>query len=196
LDYARFAEKAGVDGLQIAMSQYGDDESHFKHYKELVASTRLGIVVHGKPGLALWRKLVTLDSIVAFKEEFDPYYTLPLYKEFGERINIYAGGQKSRLLTYRPYGMNAYYSTFSSFAPEIAMRFWKTVEGKREREAGDIILAYDVPFFQRWSHSFWRATLEVFGIASRFLRPPEETFSDEQVSDARSFYQKLGLIPG
>ena len=60
------------------------------------------------------------------------FYSLQLYRSFGKRLTLFAGGEKARLLTYYPYGMRAWYSTFMTFAPSVAIQFWKAVE------AGDL----------------------------------------------------------
>src|SRR5262249_10165309 len=51
------------------------------------------------------------------------------------------------------------------------------------------------PFSERWSHPFWRATLEHFGIASRWVRPPQPSYTDQQMPYVESFYDELGLKP-
>lgn len=195
VDYARYAESLGADAVQVLTPTSGDDEGKFEHYKAVSAATHLGLVVHGPPNLPLMKRLAEIDSVVAVKAEFTVDYTVSLYQFLKERWNIFQGGQKSQFLAYVPYGMQAYYSTFSTFAPDIAMTFWNAVERSELKKAGEIVLKYDVPFFQKWSHSFWRATLEHFGVASRYLRPPERTFTDAQIAEVKSFFSTLGLQP-
>jgi len=197
VDYARFAESIGADGVQVLMcaNAGADDRAHFEHYQAVANNTKLAIVVHGQPSLALMEQLVTLESIVGFKEEYDIDYTLALYRRFGERLNIFAGGGKGRFLAYRPYGMNAYYSTFITFAPQLAMRFWNSIKENDLKAAKEFVLKYDVPLYENWSQSFWRASLECFGVASRYMRPPQPTFSESQMADVRAFYRRLGLQP-
>jgi len=195
VDYARYAEAVGADAVQVLNPAEGDIESWFRHYKTVAEATRLGIVVHGAMTLPLIKRLAEIDSIVAMKAEFTVAQTASFYEALKGRWNIFQGGQKSSFLAFVPYGMQAYYSTFSSFAPEAAMDFWNIFKTNDIRKAGDWVLKYDVPFFEKWSHPFWRATLEHFGIASRYLRPPEQTFSDAQMAEVRSFYDGLGLGP-
>jgi dihydrodipicolinate synthase/N-acetylneuraminate lyase len=195
VDYARFAESIGADGVQVLMCANADanDDGHFEHYKTVANSTKLALVVHGQPSLPLMERLMTLGSIVGFKEEYTPDYTLSLYKRFGDRLNIFAGGGKARFLTYQPYGMQAYYSTFITFAPQLALRFWNAVKNNDLKAATDFVIKYDVPLYEGWSQSFWRASLECFGVAGRYMRPPQPTFSDSQMADVRTFYRGLGL---
>ena len=195
VDYARYAESVGADAVQVLTPAAGDDEGKFEHYKAVAAATRLGLVVHGPANLPFMKRLATIDSIVAIKAEFTVDYTVALYQSLKGRWNIFQGGQKSQFLAYVPYGMQAYYSTFSTFAPEVAMNFWSAVQSNDLKKAGEVVLKYDVPFFQKWSHPFWRATLEHFGLASRYLRPPERGFTDAQMAEVKSFYEGLGLNP-
>jgi dihydrodipicolinate synthase/N-acetylneuraminate lyase len=165
----------------------------FDHYRKIAAATKLGIVLHGQAPLPLLKRLLTLDSVVAYKEEYPPAYSVEVFSLYGNRLNIFAGGQKSRYLMFQPYGMQAYYSTFATFAPEIPKRFWAACEKKDFDTAREIVTRYDVPFFHAWSHPFWRATMEYFGVAKRYVRPPDRSFSDQQVKDLKVFYTKLGL---
>jgi dihydrodipicolinate synthase/N-acetylneuraminate lyase len=165
-----------------------------KHLETVARSVRIALVLNGLPSQGVLRRLQSIDSLVAIKEEFTTDYTIPIYREFGDRWNIFAGGTKAWFLTYRPYGMQAYYSAFATFAPEIAMLFWRAVEKDNLAQARQITLHYDVPFFERWNHAFWRATLECFGVASRYQRPPAETYSDQQMIQVKAFYQSLGLL--
>ena len=193
VDFARYATAAGASAIQVVMPPGGDDDSYYEHFRAVAASTPRAIGIHGQPSMALLRKLAHIENIVAFKEEFTPEYTLQIYEEFGDRWNIFAGGSKSRLLTYLPYGMHAYYSAFSTFAPKVAMNFWHAVERKDLAAAAQVVLRYDVPFFRRWTMPFWTATLEHFGIARRYVRPPAVVFTDAQMKDVASFYKGLGL---
>jgi len=195
VEYARYAESVGADAVQVLTPTAGDDEGKFEHYKAVAAATRLGLVIHGPANLPLMKRLAAIDSVVAIKAEFTVDYTASLYQFLEGRWNIFQGGQKSQFLAYVPYGMHAYYSTFSTFAPDIAMMFWSAVERNDLRKAGEIVLKYDVPFFQKWSHPFWRATLEHFGVASRYLRPPERTFTDTQIAEVKGFFDGLGVRP-
>jgi dihydrodipicolinate synthase/N-acetylneuraminate lyase len=193
VDFARYATSLGASAIQVVMPPNGTDDSYYEHFRTVAASTPCAIGIHGQPSMGLFRKLAPIENIVAFNEEFTPEYTLQIYEEFGDRWNIFAGGSKSRLLTYLPYGMHAYYSTFSTFAPKVAMKFWHAVERKDLAAAAQVVLRYDVPFFRRWTMPFWTATLEHFGIARRYMRPPAVSLTDAQMKDLASFYKGLEL---
>jgi 4-hydroxy-tetrahydrodipicolinate synthase len=193
VDYARYAEAVGADAVQVMLPSYGDPDMLYDHFRQVAAATSRGIVLHGQVPLPLLKRLMAIESIVAYKEEYPPAYSVEVFALYGKRLSLFAGGQKSRFLMFHPYGMQAYYSTFATFAPEIPRRFWSAVETGDLETARQAMLRYDVPFFQRWSHAFWRATLEHFGIAKRHLRPPDRGFTDDQMKELRAFYDSLGL---
>jgi len=195
VEYARFAESVGADAVQVMKPQEGDEESWHRHYKSVAEATRLPLVVHCAMTLPLVIRLADIESIVAMKAEFTIELTASCYAALQGRWNIFQGGQKSHFLAFVSYGMQAYYSTFSSFAPEAAMDFWRIFQTEGLRKAGDWVLKYDVPFFERWSNPFWRATLEYFGVASRHPRPPEKTFTDGQMAEVRRFFEGIRLEP-
>ena len=136
---------------------------------------------------------MSFDTIVAYKEEYPALYSVELFIEYGKRLNVFAGGQKSRFLMYQPYGMKAYYSTFSTFAPRIPKLFWNACEHGEAAAALDVVKRYDVSFFARFSFAFWRATLEHFGIAKRYMRPPDRSFTPAQTAELDAFYRGLNL---
>ena len=43
------------------------------------------------------------------------------------------------------------------------------------------------------NQAFWRGTLEHFGVAKRFVRPPAQPVSERQMQEIRAFYDGLGL---
>jgi dihydrodipicolinate synthase/N-acetylneuraminate lyase len=172
---------------------FGDDDTLFEHFRQIAAATRCSIVLHGQVPMTLLKRLMALESVVAYKEEYPAIYSVDVFTKYGSRLNIFGGGQKSKFLAYEPYGMKAYYSTFSTFAPTVPKAFWSAVEKHDASGAVEVVKRYDVPFFERFSHAFWRGTLEHFGIAKRYLRNPERTFTQTQVDELKTFYRGLNL---
>lgn len=197
-DYARFARELGADAVQVQLPAQGDQASLLEHFRQAARAAQRAIVLHGQAPIPLLRKLVEMDEISAYKEEYPALYSREVFEEFGKRINIFAGGQKGNFITFWPYGMKAYYSTFSTFAPKVTREFWSAIQARDLDRAGRVVTRYDVPFFRgtpfgAWTHAYWRATLEVHRIAKRYLRQPEVTFDDGQVAKVRDFQKQLGL---
>lgn len=193
-DYAHYAKSLGADCVQVQLPRHGSQDALYEHFRKIAkAGGDIALGMQGQVPLAALKQIVTIEQVSAYKEEYPQKYSMEVFKLYGDRLNIFAGGQKSRFLMYQPFGMQAYYSTFSTFAPQVAMRFWGAIENGDVEAARKIVLDYDVPFFLKWSHAFWRATLEHFGVAQRWLRPPEKSFTDAQVRELRTFYAEIGL---
>jgi dihydrodipicolinate synthase/N-acetylneuraminate lyase len=196
VDYARFSESVGADAVQILMPAVsGSEDELVEHYQAIARSTRLPLVLHGQYPGPLLRKLLEIDSIAAMKEDGELAYYIDRIIEFGRRVEIFAGGAENRYLVGYPYGAKAFYSTYCSFAPDIPMRFWKAVKENDLTKATEITTRYDYPFIKRFSHPFWHATLEHFGVAKRYMRPPQHTFTDQQMKEVAEFFDAQGVRP-
>ena len=75
------------------------------------------------------------------------------------------------------------------------MDFWGMIQKGDQAGAIAWVNKYDYPFLDRWSHAFWRASMEHFGTARRHLRPPVRSFTDEQMKEVKAFYDGIGLTP-
>jgi dihydrodipicolinate synthase/N-acetylneuraminate lyase len=196
IDYARYAESLGADALQILLpDNLKHEDKLFAHFDRIAKETRLPIVLHGLYSESLLRRLVELDPIVAMKEDGPLDYYIDRAIEFGDRLEIFSGGAENRYLVGYPYGSRSFFATYSGFAPDIPMKFWAAIREGNLQEAVAINKRYDHPFIKKFSHSFWHATLEYFGVATRFMRAPFETYSDEQMREVREFFNGQGLNP-
>jgi 4-hydroxy-tetrahydrodipicolinate synthase len=199
MEYAKFAESTGADAVQILMATSASEDGHVNHFQQIASSTKLPLVLHGEPSMELWKRLLAIDSLVGFKLEAEHPQGLPILEEFGDRLAIFSGGMESMFLPYQPHGMRAYFSVFAPFAPDISMQIWKATQEHRLEDAQQLVNKYEKPFAEHWNklggHPFWRATLEHFGIASRWMRPPRESLTDAQMQVVKTFYDQLGLMP-
>ena len=60
----------------------------------------------------------------------------------------------------------------------------------------DIVEKYDHPLIShRFSHPFWHASLDYFGVAGRYLRPPQHTYTNEEMKEVKAFYDRIGVYP-
>jgi 4-hydroxy-tetrahydrodipicolinate synthase len=197
--FARYAEALGASALQVLVPAdlKSDEEALVGYYREVAATTRLGLVLHGNYSEALLRKLVAIDSIVAMKEDVGLEYLIDRQIVFGDRLAIFPGGNELRFLVGYPYGCPAYYSNFAGFAPKITRDFWRAIKKGDLRAATRIGLQYDYPFVMKgFTHERWHAALEVFGVAPRYLRPPDRSYSDAEMKEAEKYWRDLGVRPG
>lgn len=193
LEYARFAASVGADALQVLGPETDDEDSVLRYYEQIARGTELPIVIHGNFSHGLLERLIAVDTIVGMKEDVGLEYYIQVQRKFGDRLAIFEGGPEYAFLVARPYGARASYTTLGTFVPQLTRKFWQAVEQDDLKEAYRIVKKYEHPFFDRFSHPFWRATLEHFGVAARYLRPPEQTFTAEQMRDVATFYKSLGL---
>ncbi len=196
VDYARFAESIGADAVQVLLpSRSGGENSIVKHFETMAQNTRLGLVLHGQYSPSLFEKLLKIDAVVAMKEDGSLNEYVDRQIAFGNRINIFGGGQEYRYIVGYPYGATAFYSTYSTFAPDISMRFWKAIQANDLKEAVQITTKYDYPYLKAFTHSWWHATLEYFGVGERYLRPPQLSYTDEQMKEVKALFDKQGIDP-
>jgi len=195
VDFARYVESVRGTALQVLKPPAGDDDEVVEHYRQVAAATQMPIVLHGDFATPLLKKLVQIDSIVALKEDISLSYYIDGMIRFGKRINCFSGGGLDWFMVAQPYGANAYFDSYATFFPEVAVRFWQAVQRGDYATETDIIEKYDHPFIQNFSAPFWHATLEYFGVAGRYLRPPQRSYSDAEMANVKQFYDKLGVFP-
>ena len=129
------------------------------------------------------------------KEDVELTYYIDRQIEFGDRIAIFAGGAETRFLVGYPYGAKSFFSTYTTFAPDISMKFWKAIRENDLKKAVEITVKYDHPFIKNFTHEFWHATLEYFGLAQRYMRPPQRSYTDAEMKQVREFFDRQGLDP-
>jgi dihydrodipicolinate synthase/N-acetylneuraminate lyase len=195
LEYVHFAEHIGASAVQVTKPNDADDQTVAQFYQDVARATQLAIVLHGEFSEDLLRRLIKIDSIVAMKEDVGLEYLIDCQIDFGERLTVFPGGFESRMLVAYPYGVRAYYSVFYQFSPQLGKQFWHAIRDGDIKAAGQFVMKYERPFAKKWSWPFWMGTIEHFGVAQRFLRPPEKALSDEQMDDVKAFWDSLGVRP-
>jgi dihydrodipicolinate synthase/N-acetylneuraminate lyase len=173
-----------------------------QHFRTIAGATKIPLLLQGMLPLALIEKLVALPSIVGMKEDGDEAYYVDVVRRFGKRLAIFCGGQKRRYLVGRPHGSPAWFSFFITFAPEVAVRFRRAIEADDLATARAIVDHYEKPVFDfcsagpRGFHAYWRALLEHFGVARRYVRPPQESCNADDMRKVATLCDRLGLAPG
>ncbi|MEX0612100.1 MAG: dihydrodipicolinate synthase family protein, partial [Pirellulales bacterium] len=194
IDYARYSQAHGADSIQILRPEGVEDEKQlFEHFLAISKSTSLPTVLHGVYSLPLLRRLAEIESIVAMKEDGELTYYIDRIIEFGDRFEIFSGGAENRFLVGYPYGARAFFSTYTGFAPDKPMLFWEAIRSDDLKRAVTLTTTYDYPFIRRFTHPFWHATLEYFGVAKRYMRKPFETLPDNQLAEVKAFFDGQGI---
>ena len=196
IDYAKFCESIGADSLQILLPKDVDDEGALEeHFQRIAKGTSLPLVLHGNYSRSLLGRLAKIDSIVAMKEDGRLTYYIDRSITFKDRFAIFSGGGEYRYLVGYPYGSKAFFSTYTGFAPDKSMMFWQAIRTGDLPRATAITKKYDYPFIQRFTHPFWHATLEYFGLAERYMRKPMKTLPVAEMADVKSFFDGQGITP-
>ena len=129
------------------------------------------------------------------KEDGELAYYIDREIGFGNRFEIFSGGAENRYLVGYPYGARAFFSTYTGFAPDKPMMFWDAVRKGDVPKAVSITKKYDYPFISRFTHPFWHATLEYFGVAKRFMRKPFDTLPDNELPGIKAFFEGQNIDP-
>ena len=196
IDYAHFCKSHEADALQILLPEgVKDEDKLYAHFLKISQSTDLPLVLHGEYSRPLLERLAKIDSIVAMKEDGQLTYYIDRIIGFGDRIEIFSGGAENRYLVGYPYGARAFFSTYTGFAPDKPMKFWDAIRNNDLKQAVTITKKYDYPFISRFTHPFWHATLEYFGVAKRFMRKPFETLPESQLPEIKAFFDGQGIDP-
>jgi hypothetical protein len=72
---------------------------------------------------------------------------------------------------------------------------WKIIQSGDIRAAAALTAKYDYPYIRTFSHSKWHATLELFGIGTRHVRPPHKVYTDVEMRELEQFFKGQGIDP-
>lgn len=196
IEYAQYSESLGADAVQVLKpADMEDADALHSHFLQISRNTSLPIVLHGIYPVEALRRLAEIDSIVAMKEDGRLTYYIDCSYEFADRFEIFSGGAENRFLVGYPYGSRAFFATYSGFAPDKPMLFWDAIKKNDLKRAVEITSKYDYPFIRRFTHPFWHATLEYFGVATRYMREPFQTLPDNELADVKTFFDGQGIDP-
>ncbi len=201
VDYARYAESVGADAVQVLLPP-GSEDGYVRHFQRISAATKLALVLQGDPSFRLIERLVEIPAVVSMKEDGSLQYYVDVVKRFGRRLAIFCGGDEQRYLVGQPYGSPAFFSFFIALAPQVTTRFWSAVQKGDMAEARAMLARYEKPVFDfclagpRTFGAYWRGFLEHFGVAKRYVRPPEESCSEEDMRRIADLCRRLGLDSG
>jgi len=203
VDYARYAESIGADAVQVLLPPGASEEGYVEHFRKIAAATKLAIVLHGAPPPEQIAKFIQVPSIVGMKEDGpDEAYYADIMKKFGKRLAIFCGGEKRRYLWGQPFGSPAWFSFFITFAPQIAVDFREAVKRNDLEAERAIIEKYEKPVMALCAggpsgfHAYWRALLEHFGVAKRYVRPPDSICTPPEMQRIRELCERLELKLG
>ena len=140
------------------------------------------------------------DRVMAVKDDCCNNVSRRMAMQFGERLAIFAGGQKQNFLNILPYGATGYLSTLGMFRPDISRAFYDACRRQDALEVRRIIRDYDIPYFDllvKQPGGFdagIHATMELFGFGTRYRRAPYGNLTDADMEVFRQGLRDLNLL--
>lgn len=210
VEFAKFTADIGVDVLMVMPPDWAHSmtpESLTEHYAAVSQYMPVMIVtnIFIPRGISfamqsLQMILDRVDGVVAIKDDFCGEFARKMGLLVHDRWAVWAGGQKQNHLNAFPYGCDGYLSTFLSFKPEIAHRYWEAIRAKDISAAAAIIRDYDMPLFdfiskmQGGFDAAIHGIFECFGIARRWRRQPYYSLNDEEMETLTGFLKGKSLL--
>ena len=210
VEFARFAREAGADVVMSLPSDWAESctpETLCAHYAAVSEVMPLMVVTNifapygAEFGLrTLELVLERVPNVVAIKDDFCGVFARRMTMLVSERWAVVSGGQKMNHLDIMPYGAHGYLSTFVTFKPEVAHRYWDAIQRKDLCAAAAVIRDYDDPFFRLimgLAGGFDAAIHgvgELCGIAGRWRRPPHYSLNDAEMEALADALRRIGVL--
>lgn len=146
------------------------------------------------------RTLAAVPGVVAVKDDMLGPFARRMALRVHDHWAVLSGGQKQNHLDLHPYGCDGYLSTFVTFRPEIARRYWAAIQTNDVKGAADVIRQFDMPFFKAVTavrggfDAGIHGVLELAGICSRWRRPPYRSLTDEELAQLATTLRAGGIL--
>ena len=209
-EFARYCVQVGADMLMVMPPDWAHSttvDTLVAHYRAASEPIPVMLVTNylGKRGQAFGLELIRrlrdeVPGVMAVKDDVCGAFIRKVCLLTHERWALSAGGQKQNHMNMYPYGVGGYLSTFISFKPEIAWRYFNATEAGDLDAARAVIRDCDMPLFDYLiasEGSFDAAihgVLELAGFAKRYRRPPYHSLTDAQMQDLADFLKKKNFL--
>ncbi len=210
VEFAGFARQAGADIVMVLPPDWAHStttDTLVQHYGA-VAQVMPVMLVTGvflprgmEFGLkSLQAVLDRVDGVVAIKDDFCGEFARKMGVLVHDRWAVWSGGQKQNHMNAHPYGCDGYLSSFLSFKPEIAHRYWAAIAADDLPNAAAVIRQYDMPFFEFISQmqggfdAAVHGILELFDIAQRWRPRPYYSLTDEEMEELSDALRGLSVL--
>ncbi|MBI2437256.1 MAG: dihydrodipicolinate synthase family protein [Lentisphaerae bacterium] len=211
VEFARYCRDVGVDILMTLTANWYPEclsvQTMVEHFAEVarhipvMANTGCLHYPGKSVGLAVARRLVKeVDNIIAAKCDVQGEFDRKVVLLAKDKWTLFAGGTKQFHLELHPYGCQGHMSTFMTFKPEIAQRYWKAIRQNDLGAAAEVIARYDHPFFD-FIHSLpggfdagMHGVYELYGLARRWRRKPFVSLADQDLRKLREFLVGLQIL--
>lgn len=207
VQFAQYCSEVGADVLMLMPPGWGNSltpETYRDHFLAVGEHLPLMMVTNvfarrsAAFGLACLDALLDENVVVAVKDDFLGEFGRKMCLQVHERWAVIAGGQKQNHLGLHPYGCDGYLSTFISFRPEIAHRYWAAIRADDMVAARSVIRDHDMPYFDYaigatgGFDAVFHGALELAGVCGRWRRPPYYSLSDEEMERLGDLLARIG----
>jgi len=208
--FARFAREAGADVVMTLPPDWAQSttpETLAEHYEAVSRQAPVMVVTNllGPRGEAFGLKTIELTlmkapGVVAVKDDVCGEFARKLAIMAGRKWALFSGGQKQNHMNMLPYGCDGYLSTFITFCPDVARRYWKAVEAGDLEAAAGVIRDVDLPFFsfikgfRGGFDAAMHGILELKGLAQRWRRPPYYSLDEAEMERLKGWLTERGLL--
>lgn len=207
--FARECRAMGVDMLMVLPPDWGNScmpSSLADHYAAIAREIPVMLVtnIFIRRGAAfgmdtIARALDASEGVVAIKDDMGGLFAQQLAARFSGRCAIWAGGRKQNHMNMAPFGAHGYLSTFLTFRPDIAHRYWNAWREGRLAEAVAVVRDIDMPFFDFITahrggfDAALHGILETHGLAERWRPLPYASLDDAEMERLRAWLAERGL---
>jgi len=199
LEFAKYCKGLGVDLLMMLPSDHAfSAEGRIGWYK--AAAEIIPVMIVGFPSWPILDGVRDEPHICAFKEDGTLNYTIDMLVRYPAQWAYITGGTYKRHVVEWPYGVQSYFCWGSGFAPHIAKSYWNAIQQNDFTTCTQIVRDIELPLFslmERFPDMFQdviRGTLELNGVAQRYLRAPRRSLADAEMDELAATIKPLGLI--
>jgi len=208
--FAKYAAGIGADVLMVLPPDWSGSntpETLAAHYAAVAEHIPVMLVTNlfiprGTPfGLETVRRALDLSpNIVSIKDDMGSDFIRKVALMASDRCAIWAGGLKQNHIHMAPYGGVGYLSTWLTFRPEIAWKYWNAWKAGDISTATGVIKEHEIPFFDyvRGKPGNFdagiHAMLELAGLAKRWRPHPYHSYSDEEMERFRDYVKTNKLL--
>ena len=208
--FALHVARLGADVLMVLPPDWAASctpETLAAHYAEISRHIPVMVVtgIFSSRGEAFGLRTLELaldraENLVAVKDDICGDFARKMVMLVYDRCAVFSGGQKQNHMNAHPYGCHGYLSTFITFKPEVAHRYWSAIQANDLPAAVSVIRDLDLPFFDLISavpggfDAGLHGVLELFGICKRWRRPPYYSLSDADMETLAHQLRRIGIL--
>lgn len=214
IELTQYGEQIGVDGFMTVPPYYmtPDDEGVYQHFKQVAASTKLGVMLYNNPraskvniSLPLLDRLAQIPNIISTKEtayDMSQFYHVVRVMEKHHKPVICGMAEHWYSWCGLIDGCTGYITSGANWFPDIALELHDAVQ-RRDLPTVDKIRRSLDPLrtmmlrIQAMRHFSWLAVMKepmdmIEGLRGGQIRPPLTPLTTEERAELREIVKGLG----